>query len=210
MPHQLLIARYADPQLDKFRNPKTLKHLGGGLYRCGRDGCDGRMRVVVDIGKPKRYDCRKCHRVSRLQRPVDELIEVVLVARLSQPDVLATLSPSDDAEIAAARDELTRLRAKLAHARLLVDQDRLSLESLADLEARTFPRIEAAQRAAQPRGIPAAVTEVAGEQAAQRWAQLTVADRRAILDVLIEVTILPTERRFQPFDPDTVRVRWKA
>jgi hypothetical protein len=145
-----------------------------------------------------------------LQRPVDELIEALLVARLSQPDALATLSQGDDAEVTAARDELIRLRAKLARARQLVDEDRLSLESLVDLEARSLPRIHAAQRAAQPRDIPAVVCEVAGEQAAQRWAEISVADQRTLLDLLIEVTILPTSRRFQPFDPDSVRIRWRG
>jgi site-specific DNA recombinase len=206
--HHALVALYADPQRDKYRNPKHLKHLGGGLYRCGR--CGGRMRVVIEAGKRNRYDCRVCHKISRLQEPVDELIKAVLIARLSRPDVLAALSDSDDAEIAAARDEVARLQAKLRQARQLVDEDRLSLESLADLESRTLPRIRAAQRAAQPRDVPAVVAEVAGEKAEQRWAEIDVATRRAILDVLIEVTILPTERRFQPFDPKSVEITWKG
>jgi hypothetical protein len=54
------------------------------------------------------------------------------------------------------------------------------------------------------------VTEVAGDQAAQRWALATTADRRAIVDVFVEVTILPTARRFQPFDPESVQIRWKG
>jgi hypothetical protein len=208
--HHQLLALYRDPERDRFRNPKTLKHLGTGLFRCGREGCDGRMRIVVDRGKPNRYDCRKCHKVSRLQQPVDELIEALLIARLSRPDALDVFTRTDDAESEAARDDIARLQAKLAQARRLVDEDRLSLESLVDLEARTLPRIKAAQRAAWPREIPAAVTEVAGDQAAQRWALATTADRRAIVDVFVEVTILPTARRFQPFDPESVQVRWKG
>jgi site-specific DNA recombinase len=206
--YYLLVALYASPERDKFRNPKTIKHLGGGLYRCGR--CGGRMRVVVHAGRPNRYDCRECHRVSRHQRPVDELIEAVVIARLSKPDVLVALSQSEQSEVATARDEVVRLQAKLAQARQLVDEDRLSLESLADLEARTLPRLRAAQQAAQPRDIPAAVAEVAGEQASHRWAAIPITARRAILDVLMEVTILPTERRFQPFDPHSVRIDWKS
>jgi len=206
-----LVMLYTNPDRDRFRSPKTLKHLGGGLYRCGREGCDGRMRVVTEADKrrPNRYDCRECHRVSRLQRPVDELVEAVLIARLSRPDVLATLSQTDDAEVNTARDEVARLRGKLAQARQLVDEDRLSLESLADLEARTLPRIRVAQQAARPRGIPAVLADIAGEDAAQRWADAPIADRRAIVDVLMTVTIMPTERRFQAFDPKSVRIDWK-
>ena len=75
------------------------------------------MRVVIEAGKRNRYDCRECHKITRLQEPVDELIKAVLIARLSRPDVLAALSDSDDAEIAAARDEVARLQAKLRQAR---------------------------------------------------------------------------------------------
>jgi hypothetical protein len=38
----------------------------------------------------------------------------------------------------------------------------------------------------------------------------TTADRLAIVDVFVEVTILPTARRFQPFDPESVRFVGKA
>jgi hypothetical protein len=69
-----------------------------------------------------------------------------------------------------------------------------------------LPRI----RAAQPGDVPAVVAEVVGEEAEQRWAEIDVATRRAILDVLIEVTILSTEWRFQPFDPNSVEITWKG
>jgi hypothetical protein len=68
------------------------------------------MRVVIEAskGRPNRYDCRDCHRVSRLQQPVDELIEAVLIARLSKPDVLAALSVTSSVslvgELASATD----------------------------------------------------------------------------------------------------------
>ncbi|MDQ1528114.1 MAG: site-specific recombinase [Microbacteriaceae bacterium] len=209
--HYGLVALYGDSYRDKWRSPKTIKHLGGGLYRCGRDGCDGRMRVVTEVskGRPNRYDCRTCHKVSRLQAPVDEFVSAVLVARLSQPDVLAALSSTDDADVATAQIEVARLQGKLAQARQLVDEDRLSLESLADLETRTLPRLRVAQQAARPRNVPAVVAEVAGEQAAQRWAATPIASRRAVLDALITVTILPTTRRFQSFDPGSICIDWR-
>lgn len=208
--HHRLVALYGDPGRDKFRNPKHLKYLGGGLFRCGREGCGAPMRVVVHAGKPNRYDCRECHRVSRLQAPVDEFVQAVLVAWLSKPNVLAVLSKTDDSGILAARDEVTRLQAKLAEARRLVDEDLLSLESLVDLEARMLPRIRVAQVAARPRNVPEVVADIAGEQAASRWEATPITGRRAALDALMVVTILPMARRFQAFDPESVRIDWRT
>jgi len=60
------MAMHQDPARDKFRHPTYARHLGTGIYRCGREGCDGRMRVVVQgNGRPNRYDRRECHKVSR-------------------------------------------------------------------------------------------------------------------------------------------------
>jgi hypothetical protein len=208
--HHRLVAMFADPARDKWRCPGYAKHLGSGLFVCGREGCAGRMRVVVNAGKPNRYDCRACHKVSRLQVPVDHLVEALLIARLSQPDVVDLLTEPDDAPTRQAAAEAARLRAKLTQAREMVDADRLSLESLADLEARTLPRIRDAEAAARPAWIPAAVLEMAGPDAATRWKAASITDRRTVLDALIEVTILPTDRRFAAFDPATVAIRWKG
>jgi site-specific DNA recombinase len=207
--HHRLVAMFADPARDKWRCPGYARHLGTGLYRCGRGSCDGRMRVVSQAGKANRYDCRECHKVSRLQDPVDELVCALLVARLSRPDVLAVLTEPDDEPRQEAATEAARLRAQLSEAIEMVDAGRLSLTSFSELEARWLPQIAEAEKRARPAWLPDAVGDVAGPDAASRWATTPIGDRRAILDALLTVTILPTERRFQPFDPASVQVEWR-
>jgi hypothetical protein len=207
--HHRLVAMFAAPERDKWRCPGYAKHLGTGLFRCGRPGCDGRMRVVVEAGKLNRYNCRSCYRVSRLQEPVDELVNALLIARLSRPDVLAILSEPDDEPRRQAAAEAARLRAKLAEARAAWDDDQISTETLGDLERRTQPKIAEAEKRARPVWLPDVVGDVAGPDAALRWEATPIGDRRAVLDALLTVTILPTERRFQPFDPASVRVEWR-
>lgn len=208
--HQQLLAMYADPGRDRFRNPKTARFLGTGLYRCGREECDGRMRVATTSTGAKRYDCRTCHRVVRNQPPVDELIEALLTRRLAQPDILALLDRGDDEKAAEAAQEVARLKAKLRAAREAWEDDALSLEAYTDMEARTLPKIKAAEQAARPKYIPAAFYEVAGPDAKRRWQGLPLGERRALLDALIEVTILPTGSGHWTFDPDKIQVRWKG
>jgi hypothetical protein len=44
------------------------------------------------------------------------------------------------------------------------------------------------------------------------WKQLTLAQKRAILDAVADVTVLPTAatRNRRGFDPDSVRIDWKV
>ena len=51
--------------------------------------------------------------------------------------------------------------------------------------------------------------EVVGPGAGAVWEALPIGDRRAVLDALVMVTILPTGRRFESFDPDSVRIEWR-
>jgi site-specific DNA recombinase len=41
------------------------------------------------------------------------------------------------------------------------------------------------------------------------WDALSLAKRRAVVDVLITVTILPTGRGGRAFKPESVRIEWK-
>jgi len=208
--HYAVHARYDDPVRDRWRTPVTIKHLGSGIYRCGRDGCDGRMRVVIETGKRNRYDCRECHKVSRQQDPVDALVAAVLVSRLSQPGVLDALTgDEDDPQIAAALADVARLTVKLQELTDAYDTDRIDLETFTDAAAKTRKRLEEARRRARPRRVSPVVAEMAGPWAPQHWAAATIADRRTVLDELVTVTILPDGRLFQPFNPESVVFQWR-
>lgn len=208
--HHQLVAMFGDPGRDKFRNPTHTKHLGSGIYRCGREGCDGVMRVAVQVDRPHRYDCRECHKVSRHQEPVDLVVESTLWERLSRPDVAQLLGAGADDATKDAAAEAGRLRAKLDEARRKVDDDELTLDDLAYFRARWEPKIRDAERRARPRHLPLAVFDVAGPDAERRWKLLPIGERRAILAALLEVTILPAGRGSWRFDPDLIQRRWKG
>ena len=54
------------------------------------------------------------------------------------------------------------------------------------------------------------MTGIAGPDAEKRWADASIATRRAALDTLMTVTILPVIHGGQPFDPDGVEIAWKG
>jgi DNA invertase Pin-like site-specific DNA recombinase len=210
--HRQLVAMLADPERDKFRNSTAVRHLGTGIFRCGRDGCTGRMRVLQQPTRAPAYCCRDCHKVSRGQAEVDQLVETLMWRRLAQPDVLELLARAaqDDAEAEQAVAEVIRLRAKLAAARQAWDDDLLTLEEYHDMKARTEPKIRAAEERARPRALPAALYAVAGPDAMRKWQALDVKDKRAIVAALVDVTILPAGRGHWRFDPEKVVIRWRS
>ena len=209
--HHRLITLLSDPKRRSNKEGSRVKHLLTGIAVCGV--CGARMRVVSEYrpsgARRVRYDCSERHCVQRAAELVDTMVERLIVARLSQSDVLAVVADAtQDTEAQGAAAEVARLRAKLVQARELVDADRLSLESLADLEARTLPRIAEAERRARPKHVPGAVYEVAGPDAAARWAALPMTQKRAIVKSLVEVRIHRTGRGNQhSFDPSAVEVR---
>lgn len=208
--HYRLRELFGSPERDKWRNPSTLQHLGTGIYRCGRSGCDGRMRRVADP-KGGAYGCRECFKVSRRQEPVDYLVEQTIIGRLSQPDILELLAgPDGDDARRQAASQVIRLRAEQADMQRLLGEGRLTPLDMAAWRQGWEPRIAAAEAAARPQAVPDAVTAMAGPDAALRWAQASVATRRAVLDALAVVTILPMHGvRGQPFEPASVRIEWR-
>lgn len=64
----------------------------------------------------------------------------------------------------------------------------------------------AALDAARPPAVPA---ELMGTEARQVWDELSMDVKRAVLDTLVTVTILPCGSG-KTLDPDTVCVTWKS
>jgi DNA invertase Pin-like site-specific DNA recombinase len=201
--HHRLRALYASPERDKWRNTtgrREVKHLGTGLFWCGREGCDGRMRVVRRHDRSD-YACRSCMRTGRRQAVVDDLVQKVVIARLARPDIMELLAgPDTDEQRQRAASEVIRLRAEEADMRRLVREGRLSPLDLADWRDGWTPRLEAAERAARPPQLPSAVSDMVGSDAEQRWAKASIANRRAVVDVLLVVMILPMGRNRELFD----------
>jgi len=204
--HHQLVAMFADPERDKFRNATYVRYLGSGIFHCGREGCDGRMRVVAQVDRPSRYDCRECHRVSRYREPVDLLVEETVIERLSWPDALAVLTSIEEPDTQNAAAEAAKLSAQIAEARELVTTGGISLADFATFRAKWEPQLADAERRARPHSLPGALVDMAGPDARKRWEDALLTDRRTVVDALFRVTILPIGRGGQPFDPLSVRI----
>jgi site-specific DNA recombinase len=215
-----VVAVLQDPARRK-QNGTARVWLGSGLYLCGV--CGATVTTTSDPGHgaggrtQTAYICRSGGHVYRQATAVDEFIEEITIGVLSTrgADLLVPDQTEDtsalhlqDAALRARLDELGRLygdgtidAAQLAQGTAAIRQQREQVE---------------AQLAAASRGsVLAGVADAPDPEPV--WQGLDLSRKRAVVDCLMTVTILPTERgqrRGQKrhatrFDPASVRIEPK-
>lgn len=215
--HERLKAVLTDPLRRTAPIGRAPKYLLGGIARCGR--CDGIMvravgrKTTTKTGGAKRqpssYACSECYRVRRKQSDVDALVEGIVVGRLQMPDAAHLFAQGDPAALQEARTTLEAIDARLSNAADMFatgDIDAAQLTRITERLRADRVQAAAAVDAALPPAIPA---ELIGANARQVWDGLSMDVKRAVLDTLVTVTILPSGSG-KAFDPDTVQVVWRS
>lgn len=180
------------------------RHLLSGIARCGV--CDAPLRVLVASGtRPRAYVCAEQYCVRRKQQAVDDLIEGLVIARLSQPDAVKALLPRDNQDLV---DQVQVLRARLD---LVADQyadDLIDGQQLARITARLRPELEAVERELAGTVGPELQDLV---QPGLDWAAVPVERKRAVINLLLSVRILPVGSTGRAaFDAAGVEVQWRG
>lgn len=218
--HARLEALLTDPNRAQGTGGRTPVHLLSGLAVCGRcgDSLGGRMKRIPGwTPKPgskskavkAAYACGTCHKVRRIQEPVDEFVTENILQRLEQPDAAQLFSRGDEGAAQQARDAMEVIDARLATA-----ADQFAEGVLTGDQLRRITERLRADRAAHERTVaesmPARVpVDVVGPLARQTWAGLHIDNRRAIIDALAVVVIEP-QGSGRAFDPDLVRIVWRS
>jgi hypothetical protein len=86
-------------------------------------------------------------------------------------------------------------------------------EQLRRITASLRPRIEeaeAARAAARGPSTPELAELVGADDVRALWESFDVHQRRAVMQELLEVVIMPTKSKGPTFDPDSVQVQWKS
>jgi site-specific DNA recombinase len=154
-------------------------------------------------GRAARYQCVENGCATIAAGPADEYVTRAAIKRLSQVGARDLFVPPGDDTAQAASDEAARLRGKLIEAResyALVDG--ISAASLAEIERRLTPLIEAADLRAVPASTSKALLDLlsaaeTGEQLVRPvWDGLAVAARREVLKVIFgEIRVGKLTRR---------------
>lgn len=212
-----LVALLTDPAR-KTQRGGARRHLlsHAAVARCGV--CGGLLRSQTKRGRYGKaqtlYVCAERGCTGRNQASVDALVTGTVVARLAEADARDLLTAGDGSRSREALDRAEALRARLATAADQFAEGAITADQLARITARLRPQVEEAEReaaAAAPSVPVALLAEVAGGVAQERWDRLSVAQQVLLTSALLEsVELLPTTRRGPGFDPDSVRITWRA
>lgn len=229
----------SDPNRQKSGRKSVRRHLLTGVLHCGRDGCDGTLGGQWTVrptgglpGRPPRgqakephpgevahrvaYACQACRRCGIRSDRVEQILAGLVIGRLAAPDAVDLLraEQTDPAEVDRLRGERLTLLARLDGLADGLADGALDLRGYQRARDRIQGQLAAltAAEADQERlrvfdGIPLGTPEVA---AAIDGLIDDHPDRyRAILDVLMTVTIAPNGKRGNIFNPDRVQVVWR-
>ena len=190
------------------------RHLLTGALLCGVENCDGYLTGQWTTRKTIRYSCKECHGVSILAEHVEPLLYRVIAGRLVMPDAVDLLRAElhDQAEAEAIRTELNTLYGELKKIGVERGQRLLTGEQAkiaSDLINEDIKKLERRQQDQEKLrvfdGIP-----LGKPQAAAAVQRLSPDRFRAVLDVLLTVTIAPVGRGGgHVFNPERVRVDWR-
>jgi site-specific DNA recombinase len=202
--------------------PPTPRHLLSGVARCGVCG----ERVVAGTTRPTyfSYRCRSRGHVARRGDHVDALIAGgviegvqtpgVVVKLLSRPDAIHMFlpPPSKGPDLVELRERCKTLRARLRSVALeFADDDTVSPAQLRTITERIRSRLDEAKVELAAAGRTSVLAPlVTADDVAAAWAALSVDRQRAVIDELMEITLLPTGQGARRFDPETVKIKPKA
>ncbi|GAA0288770.1 recombinase family protein [Kineococcus aurantiacus] len=185
-------------------------HLLAGLARCGI--CSETMRC----GRTARSSARiyRCSGRGCTQRDADRLDELVVGAaltRLRQPDARKLLVASRNGDAAAARAQLEadELQARLDLAADQYADGLLDARSHLRIVERLRPKMAAARaaaRAALPTPGLADLVDAVDVHAA--WDRLDLAQRRAVINALLTITVHRPPRTGRTFHRESIDLRF--
>lgn len=194
------VARFNDPSR-KHPVGNTPRWLLSGIAVCGKCGeqsiqCTGSKYGPV-------YRCKKRH-LSRRAEPVEELVNAVMVARLSRPDAATLFAPDDDIDVDQLRRDRAVTQSKLDGLTRLFTDGVLTESSVRKQSAelqKTLNDIDTRLQASND----SIISDIASaDDVEDAWASLDLERKRLVLDALMTVTILPTAGGRGGFRPESV------
>jgi DNA invertase Pin-like site-specific DNA recombinase len=195
------------------------KWLGSGTYVCA---CGQRMLRASRKSTRSSRTNRTCYRCTNPDRTVqhvtrdalalDAYVEGMIVERLSQPDALPQLlARNDSADVAALRAEQASLAERKDEAALMFAAGHIDAAQLAQMTKFFTERGSQIAATLAQTGWHSPLEPLAGgDNISALWSKLSMAQKRAALNVLADVHVLPTPASVRGFNPAGVRIDWKA
>lgn len=163
-----------------------MKYLLSGIARCGV--CDGPMRVLAagpGNGRTRdSYVCQHGYHVRRSRPDVDELVTPLVVARFTRPDAATALTSGDRGQVQEALNKAAAIRARPDLAADSYTAGNLDAQQLARISGKLRPELAHWEQVARALSTAPDLLDLASPNIAERWDQLPLARKRAVIDLL--------------------------
>ncbi|MEV6100652.1 recombinase family protein [Nocardia sp. NPDC051981] len=194
--------RLDEPERATNRQGTDRKHLGSGLYRCGVCPRENALKVKAHN---TRYRC--AGHVMRTRAQIDQMVVEYITQRLGKADLAALLIEPDEGRAAelARQERIWHDKVKRARADYkaeLIDGGLYSeIKTKADTE---LNRLQAERLTLTAGATASSILHAASPVIAFQTADL--ASKRAVIDLLCDVYLLPAPRGRKTFDPSSVLI----
>jgi site-specific DNA recombinase len=200
--------KLSDPGRWTRTGTSARKWLGSGLFRCH---CGSKLAVHYTRHGDRVYTCKPSGHLSRSARPIEEVVEKVVVARLRRPDLAELLAPDRSDEVGALREEASHHRLRLEQMNADYADGLLTGRQLSVATQRVEAQLAQVEGSMADMARESRLSSVlAGRDPGQAWLDADLATRQAVVDALATVTVLPGQRGRAPFRPESVRITWRA
>lgn len=182
-----------DPSRKTNSGPRQRRWLGSGLYRCGICGDGTTVRIATLGGANKNtsaYACKSGKHLRRAAAVVDKYVSAAIVEFLRSEELDPWGSPSDD--VSALRSESNAIKVEIEGLRVALGKREIGLRDFQVASSgmnQTLEEIEEKLRQATAGSPMTGIADADDIEVA--WSEAPIEQRRAIVDMLVRVTLLP-------------------
>jgi DNA invertase Pin-like site-specific DNA recombinase len=188
--------------------------LLSGIALCGvcNDGTPVKSATSRSRGHSATiYKCKTGSHLGRRASYVDEYVTAVVLERLGRDDARDLLRADDTPDTEALTIEADSIRRQLDDSATLYAEGVLTAAQLRSATTRQRERLAEVEEQMTDGARSAVLADLLnGDDPDPVWQGLSWAQRRAVIDVLFTVTILPAGRgTARVFNPETIRIDWR-
>lgn len=211
------VAILTDPA--RLQSPPTrARYLLSGVARCGVCG------ETVQAGTRQTYHTYRCRTLGHVARRgdyVDALIEGgtiegrhtpgIVVQLLSRPDARDLLIDHQQPDIDELRDQAQALRSRLDSLATEFAEGELTPSQLRTATVRLRSKLATVEQELADAGRVDILGDlITAEDVAEAWKALDTDRKRAVVDLLMTIKLLPAGQGARTFDPTTVEITPKV
>lgn len=191
---------------------RKVKYLLVNIADCGK--CGAKVKTYMTPKSQRSYACSKTRHFTRKAQPIDDLVEAIVLARLSRPDAIDLLQPinSDEVDVTQLRNDANAQRVRIDEAAQLFAAGKIRATQLEQITATCEAEIT---RLEDRIAANVSTTPLAGligvDDVESVWNGLDISVQREVVRTLFARIILePVARGQRHFDPESVTVEWKG